>query len=172
MHVEAWDTVFVRARRVDVHPLVREPAGYARWWPGVRTEVRGDSVGLALRPPGRRGHRERLVVRRSEERPAKGVRLAVAGDLHGEVEWYYLDEPTGVTVHHLVKGDVAGRGWRRWLAGHRAAVRVGLHALKDRLEGDREPGAEPDPGLVADQRRALAAFRAEVAAARRRTVAG
>lgn len=168
MHVESWDSVFVRARRADVHPLVRDVAGYPGWWPGARTSVGGERVALALRTPGRARRSEHLLVRVTEERPGKGLRLGVDGDLRGELEWYYLDERAGVVVHILAKGSVADRGWQRRLAAHRAAVRLGLHALKDRLEGEREPGAEPDPGLLSDQRAAIAAFRADVEAGIRR----
>lgn len=174
MRIQAWDSEFVRARRIDVHPIVRDVAGYGRWWPRADSRVAGDRVALTLRPPGLRPGLQRLLVTVVRDRPAKGVRLIYAGDLAGDAEWYYLDEPTGVVVHYLVKAEVADRGWRRRLRGHRATVRQALHSLKDRLEAGRLPGAEPDPRLVAHQRDAMAEMRAdsEAHATARRTAAG
>lgn len=173
MRIEAWDAAFVRARRADVHAVLRDVAGYGRWWPGMHARPAGEGVLLTLRAPGRirlpgatRGP-QRMVARVVDERADKGLRLRYGGDLSGEAEWYYLDEPAGTVVHYLVSADVRDRGWRHRLAGHRAAVRAGLHELKDRLERGREPGAEPEPALLADQRRAIAAFQADVDANQR-----
>ncbi|HWB71713.1 MAG TPA: hypothetical protein VG452_05805 [Egibacteraceae bacterium] len=157
MPVQAWDSGFVRARRRDVHPFLRDVAGYERWWPGVATRPDGDAVALTLRPPGLRRRPQRLRARQAAERADRGVNLAYRGDLEGEAEWYYLDEPAGVVVHYLLRAHTRPRGARRRLRDHRAAVRVALDALKDRLEAGRVPGAEPDPRLLADQRRATAA---------------
>ena len=169
MRIQAWDAVFVRARRADVHRMLRDVAGYGRWWPSADARPAGDRVLLTLRVPGRirlpgAASAQRIVVAAMGERPDKGLRLRYAGDLSGEAEWYYLDEPAGTVLHYLVNADVHDRGWRRRLAAHRAAVRAALHELKDRLERGREPGAEPDPALVSHQRRAMAAFQADVEA--------
>lgn len=162
MRIEAWDSAFVRARRADVHPVLVDVAGYGRWWPGVDTRPVGRRVAVTLRPPGIARSRQRFTVETTKTRPDKGVRMRYAGDLEGHAEWYYLDEPAGTVVHYVLTVEVADRGWRRRLADHRAAVRHALHTLKDRLEGGRVPGAEPDPDLLADQRQALAEFQAAV----------
>lgn len=158
MRITAWDTAFVRARRADVHTVVRDVAGYGRWWPGVRSRPAGDTVAVTVRPPGLARRSQRFTVKTVQDRADKGIRMRYTGDVTGDAEWYYLDEPTGVVVHYLLTAEVADRGWRRRLADHRAAVRLALHALKDRLEGERVPGDEPDPRLLADQRRAIAEF--------------
>ena len=160
MHIEAWDTVFVRARRADVHPVLRDLAGYERWWPGLRSTVVGEAVRLRHRPPRllRGAHTVELQITR--ERPDRGLRLACRGDLVGEAERFDLDEVDGVTLHHLLRVDA----WRRpqaLLAAHRASVRAALTTLKDRLEQGRLPGAEPEPALVAHQARLIAARRRE-----------
>lgn len=171
MRVDAWDTAFVRARRRDVHAIVRDPRTWGEWWPGARTSPAGAEPGpatrLVLRPPWP-ARRQVLVVRVVHERPGLGVALAYDGTIIGEAEWFYLDEPAGTVVNYLVRGEVAGRGWRRTLAAHRAAARRGLDALKDGLEAGRRVGDEPDTELLTDQRAARAAFDARVAAARRR----
>jgi len=169
MHVEAWDQVFVRARRADVHPLLRDPGLYGHWWPGVSTTSGAEgATHLSLRPPtvaARLGRRsQQIAVTVVKDRADLGVDLAYRGTLDGAAEWYYLDESAGTVVHYVLHAEVADRAWRRTLAEHRACVRAGMGELKDRLEGARTPGAEPDPVLLADQHRAQAAFQAGVQA--------
>lgn len=171
MRIEAWDSAFVRVRRADLHPVLADVASYGRWWPGVASRRVGNRVAVTLRPPGIARTRQRFMVQTTQQRHDKGLRMRYAGDLDGQAEWYYLDEPAGSVVHYLLAVDVADRGWRRRLADHRASVRRALEALKDRFEGERIPGAEPPASLLADQRTAIAEFRAAVAehAARQRS---
>lgn len=169
MHVEAWDSVFVRARRADVHRILRAVPAYGRWWPGLTARELPEGVRLVHDAPGMRRARVVVDVRVRKDRPGLGMDFDCTGDLVGEAEWYYLDEVDGVTVHHLLRAETADRGWRRRLAAHRASVRAALDELKDRLEGDRVVGSEPDPALLADQVEAIAAFRAGVEAHARKT---
>jgi hypothetical protein len=175
VRLEAWDAVFVRARRADVHPLLRDLRAYTRWWPGITATPAGEATRLRLSPPGplqRLGVRSHEVVATvRKERRNLGIDLAYRGQLAGEAEFYYLDEPSGVVVHYLVRADTADRGWRRRLAGHRAVMRAGLNAVKARLEGDRLPGSEPDPLLLRDQQAAIAEFQAGVEAHARKMAA-
>lgn len=157
VRLEAWDSVFVRSARADVHDVVADVAAYGGWWPGLRVEpLVGGALRCRHRPPGVLGRRHTVDSRLVEERPGLGLRLAYLGDLDGQAEWYYLDEVDGVVVHYLLRAGARPRGARRLLAAHRASVRAAMHALKDRLEGDRLPGDEPDPRLVAHQARAAA----------------
>jgi hypothetical protein len=154
MDVVAWDAAFVRAARPDVYPLLADVAGYQAWWPGVRTERRGDEFDVALTTPGVLRLRPQLLrLRLAAQRPDRGLRFTLAGQWVGDVEWFCLDERAGVVVHWLARASVADRGAGAMLRAHRAAVRLGLHALKDRLEAGRRPGAEPDPRLLAHQAR-------------------
>lgn len=164
MRITAWDSAFVRARRADFHPVLADVASYGRWWPGVQSRGTGDGALLSIRPPGILRARQRITVAITKERPGKGVRMRYSGDLDGEAEWYYLDEPAGAVVHYLLNVRVADRGWRRRLADHRAAVRAALDTVKDRFEAGRIPGSEPDAALLADQRAAIARFQADVEA--------
>lgn len=172
VRIDIWDSVFVRARRADVHPLLADVAGYTRWWPGLRVRPLGpDRLELGHRPSAWPTSWHRVAVRVLRVRPDLGVDFAVSGDLRGEAEWYYLDEVDGTVVHYLVRATTARRRHRRLVAAHRASVRAALHTVKDRLEGARAPGAEPVPELLADQQRAIAAFRAGVEAHARRVAA-
>ncbi|MPZ88350.1 MAG: hypothetical protein GEU81_09795 [Nitriliruptorales bacterium] len=175
MDIESWDSVFVRARRRDVHPVLRDPVTYGQWWPGVGSEPAKGGARLILSPPrlGARAllRRQPIDVRIVKDRTNLGIDLHYRGALEGAAEWFYLDEPTGITVHYLLRARVPDRGWRRTLADHRAVVRAALHELKDRFEGDRTPGAEPDAQLLDDQRAAIAEFEAGVEAWARRQAA-
>lgn len=187
MDIEAWDSAFLRARRRDVHPALRDPAGYGHWWPAASSAARpwravpapgratGRTAALVLRSPTLAarlaGRVQRLAVTVVKDRPGLGLDLAYRGTLTGAAEWYYLDEVAGITVHYVMHARVADRGWRGVLADHRAAVRQALNTLKDRLEGARLPGEEPDPVLLADQRVAAAEFEAGVRAWAGRTAA-
>jgi hypothetical protein len=175
VEVSAWETVFVRARRRDVHPVLADVAGYGAWWPGAWAAPHGGAVRLTLRPPTAAARlcarTHALDVTVAKRRRDLGVDLVYRGTLTGTAEWYYLDEAAGVTVHYLVHARVAAAGWRRTLAEHRACVRAALNELKDRLEGGRAVGAEPERALLDDQRQAAAAFRAGVEAWARRAAA-
>lgn len=96
----------------------------------------------------------------------------MTGDLVGEAEWYYLDEPTGVIVNHLLRVHAPDRGGERLVSIYRRSVRAALRELKARLEGDRAPGEEPDPQLLHDQAEAAAEFRRGVEAHRAKVAAG
>jgi hypothetical protein len=170
VQLEVWDSGFVRAHRRGVHALLGDVAGYQRWWPGVSGKPRDDHVVLTLRPAGARpAHRIRIQV--TKQRPNLGVNLRYHGDLVGDAEWYYLDEPNGVVIHYLLHADTPRRSPRRLLRAHRWCIREALHAVKDVLEGGRLPGAEPDAAFLEHQRRAIAEFQAGVEAHARKVAA-
>ena len=168
MDVQTWDAAFVRAPRAQIHPVVAEPAEWVAWWPGLSLRQAGPGFAASLRPPGV-GRRVRTWnARVTKNRRDLGVTLAYTGGLEGEAEFYYLDEPAGTVVHYVLRAAVPDRGWRSAVRDHRAGVRAGLHAMKDRFEAGRLPGDEPDPALLEHQRTAMAAFAAGVAADRTR----
>lgn len=176
MRIETWDTGFVRARRRDVHALAGLPLErYGEWWPGVRAKPgkKAGTVRLTFRPPGLLHRSHQVTAEVIKRRPNLGVSYRFHGDLEGEAEFFYTDEPNGVVVNYLLRVDTRGgaRRSRRLYRDHRAVAREALHALKDRCEGARVPGSEPDPVLLADQQEAIREFQAGVEAHRRKVEA-
>lgn len=156
MEVQTWDTVFVRATRRSLHPVIADVAHWGRWWPGMSVFPAPGGHRLTLRPPGLAPVRQCWTAQLVRVRPALGIHLRYDGQVRGEAELYYLDERAGTVVHYVLRGEVADRGWRRAERRHRAGVRAGLDALKDRFEQGRAAGDEPDPRLLAEQRDAIA----------------
>lgn len=171
MRFNSWDAAFVRARRRDVHPVLADVGGYASWWPRLRVRAGAESWLLTHRAPGHLRPR-RVWLRITKIRPDLGADLALTGDVVGEAEWYYLDEPAGVVVNHLLRVQAPDRGGHRIVAAYRASVRTALQELKSRMEAGRSPGDEPHPQLLADQAEAAEAFRRGVEAHQARVAAG
>jgi hypothetical protein len=171
MQIEAWDQGFVRAHRRDVHAVLADIGGYGQWWPGVESRAEGAGFELIMRAPTRLRRRRRFLLRITKDRPGLGVRFDVSGDLTGSGEWFYLDEPNGVTVHAILRGEARERGARALLRDYRWCVRSALHELKDLLEGDRLPGDEPEPAFLARQTEAIREFQAGVEAHERKLAA-
>jgi hypothetical protein len=161
MDVQAADSVFVRTSRRTVHPVLEQVALWGSWWPGMTTEPVGSAVLVRLRPPGLLRARQRFVVEVASNRrePPLGLLLRCRGDVTGEAELYYLDEPAGCVVTYLLRASVTNYRWRATLAGHRAGMRAGLETLKERLEAGRIPGDEPDAALLRHQLQAHVDFR-------------
>ena len=170
MEAQTWDAVFIRASRRRLHPVITDVAAWGRWWPGLTVAADGAGLQLGLRAPGSRRTR-RWHAAHGKQRHDLGIELRYTGEVAGTAELYYLDEPAGTVVHYLFRGRVADRGARAAVRDHRAGVRAGLHALKDRFETGRVPGAEPDPALLVEQREAIAASAARVATARQQQAA-
>jgi hypothetical protein len=163
MGLHIWDHAFVRARRRDVHPVLLDVAGYGRWWPGVSCRpLPDDRIELTIRSSAGLRRRRRLVVKVTKDRPELGVRFVCDGDVQGEGEWFYLDEPNGVIVHAILRGTASARR-RTAPRDLRWAFRDAFFALQDRLEQRRQPGDEPDPALLEDQKKAIRAFQARQA---------
>ena len=157
MRVDVWDTVFIRARRRDVHPFLGGVEAYPTWWPGLIVEPVADGVYRMRHAPRTRfASRHEITAHVLKERPDKGMVFSYRGDLSGKAEFFYLDEVDGVAVHYVLAAELDGRGWRGRLGDHRASVRRALNHLKDLLEQGRLPGTEPDPGLLAHQAQAAA----------------
>ncbi|HEX9312656.1 MAG TPA: SRPBCC family protein [Actinomycetota bacterium] len=127
--IRALDHGFVAAKREMVFEVLRDPEGYAGWWPGARSL--GDG---RLRVPGLPAvvvstERVRLgtglVVRVSDRRP---------GGINGHLEWYLENFEEG-TVVSCIADLRAPRPWRpRRVLRLRSGVRSAMVALKGMLE--------------------------------------
>lgn len=128
LHVD--DDGYVRGDAADCYRTLTDVAGWPQWWPGTRVDgLRGNDrfrvrIGRWPRVLG-------LEVRAHAWRHERGFRLAVSGDLEGEVEFWLEPGWDGTVVHHLATLRGGGRGtarrYRRW-------VRRGLWGVKDRVQ--------------------------------------
>jgi hypothetical protein len=112
------DDTFVVASRATVAELVRDPARWSAWWPDLRLSVTAD-------------------------RGLKGMRWSVTGAAVGSMEIWLEPWGDGVIVHWYLRAVATRVGRRPDRARAARAVRwkEQIHALKDQLEGAREPGS-------------------------------
>lgn len=136
LHVD--DDGFVRAPAADCYGVLTHVAAWPTWWPGTRVADRSGKDHFAV-TIGRGLRRTRLDVRAHGWRHERGFRLAVTGDLTGDVEFWLEEGWGGTVVHHLA--TLAGRRpgvhrrYRRW-------ARRGLWGVKDAVqEAELEAGA-------------------------------
>jgi hypothetical protein len=127
--VRALDHGFVAAERERVFEVLRDPAGYPRWWPGTRSLGDGRLQIPGLPPAALSAEAVRpgtgLVVRVSDPRP-RGV--------DGHLEWYLESFQEG-TVVSCITDLRAPRPWRpRRVLRLRSGVRSAMVALKGMLE--------------------------------------
>ena len=133
LHVD--DDGYVRSGAADCYRVLSHLAAWPRWWPHTRVdEQRGeDRYRVRL---GRWPSRLRLDVRAHGWRHERGFRLAVTGDLVGEVEFWLEPGWDGTVVHHLATlrgGRPSGRHHRHHHRRYRRWVRHGLWGIKDHL---------------------------------------
>ena len=129
--VDVIDETFVVAPPALVAAAVKEPAFWARVFPGLELHV-------------------------FEDRGDKGVRLTVTGDLVGSNEFWVEPWGDGAIVHYYLRADPTRRGSATESAGgsprrqarraikvrtaHCVRLKAGLNEVKDRLEAGRVPG--------------------------------
>ena len=136
--VDVIDETFVVAPPPLVAAAVKEPAFWARVFPGLELEV-------------------------FEDRGDEGVRLTVTGDLVGSNEFWVEPWADGAIVHYYLRADPTRRGSavepltgppRRLLrrairirTAHCVRLKAGLNEVKDRLEAGRVPGMPRENSL-------------------------
>ncbi|MHA6795359.1 polyketide cyclase / dehydrase and lipid transport [Pseudonocardia bannensis] len=128
--VDVVDEIFLAVPRERVAAEFAVPARWPQLWPDLRLEVVTD-------------------------RGPQGVRWTVDGALVGSMEIWLEEVLDGTVLHYFLRADPVGPDGRpappsaRRAAAEsrrrqRAAKTIGF-ALKERLEGGREPGAPPAP---------------------------
>jgi len=112
----------------------------ATWWPGARTTERDGA--LSVRAPGARRLTSPIAFEARVEglRPGEGVTWWLdRGELRGRGEWWLESFKAGTIIHYYLDVERGDRGRARRMTSairrHRWAVRRGVNALKDRLEG-------------------------------------
>lgn len=134
LHVD--DDAFVRAPVELVYRRLTDIAGWGDWWRGVQVQPMADAPGRAtwaLEFARGRWRGVRLAGSPHAHRHQKGFKLAVTGDIDGEIEFWLEPVPGGTVVHHLMTGHAAGRE-RSLQRTYRTVARRGLWCLKDALQ--------------------------------------
>ena len=136
------DEFFIDAAPTRVYESLMEPTRIAEWWPRVRAAAHDGR--LAVRAPNfrRRASRVSFEARLDGARPGEGVTWWLErGELRGRGEWWLEAFKAGTIVHYYLDVERGDRGKLRRMSSavrrHRWAVRRGINALKDRLEGRR-----------------------------------
>ena len=126
MRVAAIDQGFVLAAPDRVYELVRDPAAYPAWWPGVRADGEGRLRFPELGPVA-------VAVRVVRD----GVELFVDVDgprAQGHLQWYLEPFREGTIVYGITDVKTTRRWRPRRVLRHRASMRRALLTMKDHLE--------------------------------------
>jgi hypothetical protein len=134
LHVD--DDVFVRAPAPLVYRRLTNVGGWPAWWRGLSLRALDDPDGaevwaLDVRRDPIRGLR--LELRPHGWRHEHGFKVALAGDLAGDGEFWLERVAGGTVVHHLLSATAA-RAPVRTLTTYRAVLRRGLWGFKDRIQ--------------------------------------
>lgn len=134
------DDVFIDAPPADVFRAIEALPRDAAWWPGARTTGSGDRLTAGVQGFGRFGTPVRFEARVDGIRPGEGIVWWLeSGELSGRGEFWLEPFRAGTIVHYYLDVDPGPGGRRRAFGArvrrHRWAIRGGLNALKDRLEG-------------------------------------
>ncbi|MBW3620215.1 MAG: hypothetical protein KY461_08220 [Actinobacteria bacterium] len=137
LHVD--DDAFVRAPVALVYPRLTDLAGWASWWPGVRTSPAQHGADAAERWDvtfrARRLRRPlRIVATPGGWRHEAGFRMELEGDVTGWSEFWLEDDFGGTVVHHLLVASTERPRPVRLLRDYRVVLRRGLWRLKDDLQ--------------------------------------
>lgn len=112
------DDTFVVAAPQALAAVVARPASWRRWWPDLELTV-------------------------TRDRGVEGVQWSVRGGVTGSMEIWLQPWGDGVLLHWYLRAQTPLRGRKldRERARRAVAWKRHVHALKDQLEGDREPGS-------------------------------
>lgn len=137
MAVNTTDEIFVDAEPADVYRALLTFGKDASWWPGAKTESSGKRLTITI--PAGSLSRVRFSAMVDNVRPDEGLTWVFEdGDLTGRGEWWLEPFKDGTIVHYyLIEAEKTGgaRGLDATVDKHRVAVRRGMNALKDFMEG-------------------------------------
>jgi uncharacterized protein YndB with AHSA1/START domain len=132
------DEFFIDAAPQRVYEALVGTSTIEEWWPGARVSAPPGRIALRIPVPRRAARPVAFEARVDGLRPGEGLTWWIEeGELHGRGEWWLEAFKSGTIVHYYLDVD-RGDGSRRVPSAvrrHRWAVRRGINALKDRLEG-------------------------------------
>lgn len=140
MAVNTTDEFFIDAPPARVLDELANAGRIRAWWPGARVSDEGQR--LRVRAPAFRSLSAAVVfeARLDGFRPGEGLTWWLErGELRGRGEWWLEAFKDGTIVHYYLDVEPGDRGRARRMSSrvrrHRWAVRRGINALKDQLEG-------------------------------------
>ncbi|GAC1410057.1 MAG: hypothetical protein NVSMB57_03310 [Actinomycetota bacterium] len=135
MVVNATDEIFIDAPADDVYRALLTFGKDAAWWPGAKTSSEGKRLRVTL--PVGRVSRLSFEANIDNVRPDEGLTWWMdVGELNGRGEWWLEPFKDGTIVHYYLEVEQNGR--RKIddaVERHRFAIRRGMNALKDEMEG-------------------------------------
>ena len=140
--INTTDEFFIDAPPARVQEELLDAARIRAWWPGARAT--SDDGLLTVRAPSFRRFASPVAfeARLDGVRPGEGFTWWLErGELKGRAEWWLESFKDGTIVHYYIDVERGDRGRARRMSTavrrHRWAVRMGVNALKDLLEGRR-----------------------------------
>ncbi len=136
------DEFFIDAPPERVYAELIDVARLKVWWPGARAEDNGTTVEIHAPSYRRVARPVGFSARVDGARPGEGFTWWLErGELRGRAEWWLEGFKAGTIVHYYLDVERGDRGRPRRMRSavrrHRWAVRRGVNALKDLLEGRR-----------------------------------
>jgi hypothetical protein len=136
------DEFFIDAPPARVLDELASAGRIRAWWPGGRADGENDRLRVRAPVPGPFAPPVTFEARLDGLRPGEGLTWWLEhGELRGRGEWWLEPFKDGTIVHYYLdveRGDRRGaRRLSKAVRRHRWAVRRGINALKDLLEGRR-----------------------------------
>jgi hypothetical protein len=134
------DEFFIDATPDRVLEQLADGERIREWWPGARVSVEGERLRVRAPAFGRLAAAVTFEARLDGLRPGEGLTWWLErGELQGRGEWWLEAFKDGTIVHYYLDVERGNRGRARRTSSlirrHRWAVRRGVNALKDLLEG-------------------------------------
>jgi len=137
-HANTTDELYIEASPLAVYRAVIGLSEAADWWPGARAGGGYGWVTLDV-PVSRARGRMHFKASIPNARDGEAITWTLEeGALIGRSEWWFEPFKDGTIVHYYLDVERARDTRRRFssvIRRHRWAVRRGLNALKDELEG-------------------------------------